>query len=54
MTLGISAVLLAITETSTWGWGSPKTLGLIAVGLLVIGAWIARSCARASRSSTCG
>ena len=40
MTLGISATLLAITETSTWGWGSPKTLGLLAAGLLVIGAWI--------------
>ena len=40
MTLGISAVLLAITETSTWGWGSPKTLGLLAVGLLVMGAWV--------------
>ncbi len=40
MTLGISATLLAITETSTWGWGSPKTLGLLALGLLVIGAWI--------------
>jgi EmrB/QacA subfamily drug resistance transporter len=39
MTLGISAVLLAITETSTWGWGSPKTLGLLAVGMLVIVAW---------------
>src|SRR3954462_395261 len=35
MTLGISALLLAITETSTWGWGSPKTLGLLAVGMLV-------------------
>ena len=32
MTLGISATLLAITETSTWGWGSPKTLGLLALG----------------------
>jgi EmrB/QacA subfamily drug resistance transporter len=40
MTVGISAVLLAITETSTWGWGSPKTLGLLAFGVLVIGAWI--------------
>jgi EmrB/QacA subfamily drug resistance transporter len=40
MTLGISGVLLAITETSTWGWGSPKTLGLLAVGALVILAWI--------------
>src|SRR5437588_9644159 len=40
MTLGISAVLLAITETSTWGWGSPKTLGLLAIGMVVIAAWV--------------
>jgi predicted MFS family arabinose efflux permease len=40
MTVGISAVLLAITETSTWGWGSPKTLGLLALGTLVIAAWV--------------
>jgi MFS family permease len=41
MTIGISAVLLAISETTTWGWGSPKTLGLIAAGLVVCGVWIA-------------
>src|SRR3954447_19636404 len=40
MTAGISGVLLAITETSTWGWGSPKTIGLFALGVLLIGAWI--------------
>src|SRR3954454_9733166 len=40
MTAGISAVLLAITETSTWGWGSPKTLGLLAAGTLLIVAWV--------------
>jgi EmrB/QacA subfamily drug resistance transporter len=40
MTAGISAVLLAITETSTWGWGSPKTLGLLAAGTLLVVAWI--------------
>ena len=40
MTVGISAVLLAITETSTWGWGSPKTLGLLALGFVVIAAWV--------------
>src|SRR4051794_5371752 len=40
MTVGISGVLLAITETSTWGWGSPKTLGLLALGTAVILAWI--------------
>jgi EmrB/QacA subfamily drug resistance transporter len=40
MTVGISGVLLAVTETSTWGWGSPKTLGLLALGMVVIAAWI--------------
>ena len=40
MTAGISAVLIAITETSTWGWGSPKTLGLLAVGMVVILWWV--------------
>src|SRR4051794_17936690 len=40
MTAGISGVLLAITQTSTWGWGSPKTLGLLALGILLIAAWV--------------
>ncbi len=40
MTLGISGVLLAITETSTWGWTSAKTLGLLALGTAVIAAWV--------------
>src|SRR3954469_13558493 len=40
MTAGISGVLLAITQTSTWGWGSPKTLGLLALGVALIGAWV--------------
>ena len=40
MTAGMSALLLGITETSTWGWGSPKTLGLLAVGVVIVLAWI--------------
>src|SRR3954454_1783940 len=40
MTAGISGLLLAITQTSTWGWGSPKTLGLLALGAVLIAAWI--------------
>jgi EmrB/QacA subfamily drug resistance transporter len=40
MTAGISLVLIAITETSTWGWGSPKTIGLLALGSVLILAWI--------------
>ena len=34
-------VLIGVSETSTWGWGSPKTLGLIVAGL-AIGAWWVR------------
>jgi MFS family permease len=40
MTIGISAVLLAISETTVWGWGSVKALGLIAFGLVFIAIWI--------------
>ncbi|MCW3029721.1 MAG: transporter [Solirubrobacterales bacterium] len=41
MTVGISTVLLAISQTTTWGWGSTKTLGLILLGLIVSIVWIA-------------
>jgi MFS family permease len=41
MTVGFSCVLIAISETIAWGWGSPKTLGLLAAGLLACGAWVA-------------
>jgi EmrB/QacA subfamily drug resistance transporter len=41
MTIGISLVLLAISETTTWGWGSARTLGLILLGLVFSAAWIA-------------
>jgi MFS family permease len=37
----MTIVLIAISETTTWGWGSAKTLGLLAVGLAVTAAWIA-------------
>jgi EmrB/QacA subfamily drug resistance transporter len=40
MTAGLSALLLGITQTSTWGWGSPKTLGLLAAGVVIVLAWI--------------
>ncbi|HUA75543.1 MAG TPA: MFS transporter [Solirubrobacteraceae bacterium] len=41
MTVGISMVLLAISETTTWGWGSVKTLALLAGGIVVTLIWIA-------------
>jgi EmrB/QacA subfamily drug resistance transporter len=40
MTVGLSALLLAISETTTWGWGSAKTLTLFLTGTMFTFAWI--------------
>ena len=40
MSLGLIAVLLAVTEATTWHWLSAKTLGSIAVGLAVLALWV--------------
>ncbi|MGZ4274079.1 MAG: MFS transporter [Solirubrobacteraceae bacterium] len=40
MTAGFCCMLIAISETTTWGWGSPKTLGLLAVGIALTAAWV--------------
>ena len=41
MTIGMSLLLIGIAQTTTWGWGSPKSLALIFGGLAVIALWIA-------------
>jgi MFS family permease len=41
MTTGISTVLLGISQATAWGWGSARTLGLIAIGIVVSLVWIA-------------
>jgi predicted MFS family arabinose efflux permease len=39
--VGLSAVLLAITQGHTWGWTSPRTLACAALGVAVtVGWWI--------------
>ncbi len=40
MSIGISCVLIAIAQTTVWGWGSAKTIALLAAGAVVIAAWI--------------
>jgi EmrB/QacA subfamily drug resistance transporter len=40
MSVAICCVLIAVSETTTWGWGSTKTLALLAVGLVLTVAWI--------------
>ncbi len=41
MTVGISATLLAVSQTTTWGWGLDQDLGLLAGGLVVCAVWVA-------------
>jgi EmrB/QacA subfamily drug resistance transporter len=40
MSTGISLILIAISKAPTWGWGSTKTLGLLAAGFAVSAAWV--------------
>jgi MFS family permease len=40
MAVGISTLLLAISEATSWGWASPRTLGLLGAGVLVSAGWI--------------
>jgi EmrB/QacA subfamily drug resistance transporter len=40
MTAGISAVLIAISEATIWGWGSPKTIALVVGGLALCVVWV--------------
>src|SRR6201995_6002493 len=40
MTIGVSAVLLAVSETTIWGWGGSKTILLALAGFAVIAIWI--------------
>jgi EmrB/QacA subfamily drug resistance transporter len=37
---GLAAVLLAVSQASSWGWGSARTLGLAAAGLVLLAAWV--------------
>ena len=40
MSAGLAAVLLAVTETATWGWLSAKTLTVLALGALLLALWV--------------
>jgi EmrB/QacA subfamily drug resistance transporter len=37
---GLAALLLAVSEAVTWGWGSARTLGLVAFALVLLGIWV--------------
>src|SRR4051794_2037540 len=35
------AVLVAISQGSTWGWGDPRTIGLFVLGIVLLVVWVA-------------
>ncbi|WP_187369433.1 MFS transporter [Baekduia soli] len=39
--VGLTGLLLAITQGPQWGWGSARTLGLFAAGAALLAAWTA-------------
>jgi EmrB/QacA subfamily drug resistance transporter len=39
--IGLTMPLIAISRANDWGWGSGRTLGLIAAGLVVLAGWVA-------------
>src|SRR4051812_43852536 len=41
LAVGLVLPLLAIARANEWGWGSPRTLGMIAAGVAILAAWIA-------------
>jgi MFS family permease len=40
MTIGLSAILIAISETTTWGWGGSKTLLVLLAGSAFVVVWV--------------
>ncbi|HEY2160683.1 MAG TPA: MFS transporter [Solirubrobacteraceae bacterium] len=41
VTSGLIVIVFAIVKSAAWGWGSPRTLGLLAVGLALLAAFVA-------------
>lgn len=37
---GLVSLLVALTQGNAWGWGSGRTLGLIALGLMILVTWV--------------
>ena len=40
LTVGLSALLIGVSEGASWGWGDGRTLGLLGMGVLTLLVWI--------------
>lgn len=43
LSIGLTAPLLALSQGVTWGWTDARTLGLAAIGVIVLVAWVVHS-----------
>ncbi len=41
LSIGMTSVLIAVAQTTVWGWGSVKTVALLGFGVIVSVTWIA-------------
>ena len=41
LAVGLTLPLIAVSDASRVGWGTPRTIGLIAVGVVVLALWVA-------------
>jgi EmrB/QacA subfamily drug resistance transporter len=39
MSVGLGAVLLAVSQGNSWGWGSARVIGLLVLGAVVLAGW---------------
>src|SRR3954452_9117474 len=40
LSLWLTALLLAVSQSSKWGWASSKTLGLLLIAVVALAAWV--------------
>ena len=40
LTVGLTALVLALIESNTWGWGSAEILGLIALSVVALASFV--------------
>jgi EmrB/QacA subfamily drug resistance transporter len=40
MATGLGGLLVAVSESGSWGWGSPMTVGVFAAAAAVVAAWV--------------
>ena len=53
MSIGLAAILIAVSEAPVWGWSSPKTIGLLGSAPSCCRSGFGARAGRLSRSSTC-